>query len=256
MSIPAVQPSYSLPQPAYNLPPTNEQQAPSPSEVAMYAPQTQTGLSTHMRPVSHGWPESTLQLIAANPTPLVLPPSIPGFVKRNVPQRVWDPYADRRSGKNAKDVVIHYFPNGVTTLDTQRIEFDIAGQRSGTGIPLSLLGASHISSTLHYLVDANEPILIDRQRMEGNECVVDFGHSYNNIILCMAYAQANPYASAGASSEDTIWAFGPGRLSFDRVRLVALYQMAGQYFLGEFNAEIPQELWDRRLNAAAVPMTY
>ncbi|TFY67356.1 hypothetical protein EVJ58_g1683 [Rhodofomes roseus] len=200
--------------------------------------------------------ERAVHPLAANFIPPALPTPRPGFIKRTVPQLVWDPYQKQRSKKNAKDVVIHHFPNGVTPLDTHRITFDLVGQAPGSGIPLALLDAVHIDATLCHLVDANEPILIDRQRLHGDDCEVEAGHSYNYIDLCMAYAQRTPSTTARTSEEDMIWAFGPSGLSFDTVRLVSLFQMAGQFFLGEFDAEISQEVWDRRLNEAKVPMVY
>lgn len=42
-----------------------------------------------------------------------------------------------------------------------------------------------------------------------------------------------------------MWALGPGRLDFTRLSLVALYQMAGRYFMAEFSAELPRDPWHR-----------
>ncbi|KAH9830902.1 uncharacterized protein C8Q71DRAFT_783665 [Rhodofomes roseus] len=302
-------PFYSPQYPAYVFAAAHAPgQVPAPGQVAVVprigmqssrAPHPGHMSIAQSRPVSHGWPERAVHPLAASFIPPALPTPRPGFIKRTVPQLVWDPYQKQRSKKNAKDVVIHHFPNGVTPLDTHRITFDLVGQAPGSGIPLALLDVVHIDATLCHLVDANEPILIDRQRLHGDDCEVEAGHSYNYIDLCMAwpaylqhsktkfrctltirdvcgyssrarilkdcsrhithffeYAQRTPSTTARTSEEDMIWAFGPSGLSFDTVRLVSLFQMAGQFFLGEFDAEISQEVWDRRLNEAKVPMVY
>ncbi|EPS94706.1 hypothetical protein FOMPIDRAFT_1063079, partial [Fomitopsis schrenkii] len=117
--------------------------------------------------------------------PLLLPAPREDCIKRTVPQQVWDPYAPDRSAENAKDVVIHYFPSGVTPLDTARVPFDLRGMPPGTGIPLSVLDAAHIDNTMRYVVDACEPIEIRRQIWERGSCFVASDEMYSYLVLCM-----------------------------------------------------------------------
>ncbi|KAH9921023.1 uncharacterized protein B0H18DRAFT_1121596 [Fomitopsis serialis] len=180
------------------------------------------------------------------------PPPRPGFVTRTVPQHVWDPYTKLRSRKNAMDVTLHFCPDGITPLDTQRITFDLAGQIPGTGIPLALQRIEGGDFEV-------EPVIPTATSSFVWRLFAAFHGFFKASLLSPLpppYAQAAPNATTGAPRSDLIWAFGPGGLSFDNVSLVALYQMAGQFFLGEFYAELPRDVWDRHLDTAPVPMTY
>ena len=93
------------------------------------------------QPASHGWYPRSPSPTESTPSPPCVPSHRKDTIRRTVPQQGWDPYAHGRCHENAREVVIHHFPTGVTPQDTMRIAFDLRGMRPGTGIPLSHLTA-------------------------------------------------------------------------------------------------------------------
>lgn len=143
--------------------------------------------NVHRQPVSYSWHSPSSSSASSTPSPPRPPPCPPPhYIRRTVPQPNWDPYAHGRSPENAREVVIHHFPNGVTPLDTARISFDLRGMRPGTGIPLSKLTAEWIDDTMRLVDGADAPIYVYRQNWSNGAPVVASDGLYSYLKLCMS----------------------------------------------------------------------
>ena len=148
------------------------------------------------QPASNGWHPRSPSPTKSTPSPPCVPSHRKDTIRRTVPQQGWDPYAHGRCHENAREVVIHHFPTGVTPQDTMRIAFDLRGMRPGTGIPLSHLTAARIDNTMRFLADAHAPAYVYRQVWKECMPTVASDDLYSYLELCMSVRPSCALGSA------------------------------------------------------------